>query len=56
MWVVFYTRYFEDHYRVFETETEATDWFNQLVANDPHVYCAGVGPITNSTEHWHVPA
>ena len=60
MFVIFCTRYgsepgvFHDDYMVRETEEEARAALQRLIEN-PTTYAAGMGPIIDSTEHWHVP-
>ena len=54
MWVIFYTlNNFTDDYMIRETEAEAEAELAKLM-QDENVYAAGIGPVTNSTEHWHV--
>lgn len=59
MWVVFWTiksdnpGVFYDSYNVVDDEHTAQRLLEEVQERDS-TYAAGMGPITNSTEHWHV--
>lgn len=59
MFVVFWTmrtddpKVFYDSFVICEDEERATAFLEEVMERDA-LYCAGMGPITNSTEHWHV--
>ncbi len=58
MWVVFWTvrspnpGVFYDAYNIVDTEEIAQKLLDELKERDS-TYAAGMGKITNSTEHWH---
>lgn len=59
MWVVFWTiradnpGVFYDSYVVVDDEPRAQMLLDEVLTRDS-TYAAGMGPITNSSEHWHV--
>lgn len=59
MWVVFWTvrsdnpGVFYDTWNVVDDEIRATRLLEEILER-PSTYAAGIGPITNSSEHWHV--
>lgn len=59
MWVVFWTimsdnpGVFYDSYNIVDTEEIAEKLMNEILERDS-TYAAGIGPVTNSSEHWHV--
>lgn len=54
MWVVFWMLDDKtDHFIVCENEEEAREEFADLVKSTFNLVCGGVGPIADSTEHWH---
>lgn len=59
MWVVFWTirspnpGVFYDSYNIADNEEVAKKLYDEILERDS-TYAAGYGPITYSTEHWHV--
>jgi hypothetical protein len=58
MWVVFWTlcgatRSFRDHFVICDDQEEAQTKLKDLFASVDNLYCAGIAPIFDSTEHWH---
>jgi hypothetical protein len=55
MWVLFWMTDDEtDHFSICADEQEARDRYGMLIVNDIDVRCAGIAPINESTEPWHV--
>jgi hypothetical protein len=59
MFVVFWTMktdnpdVFYDTWNVVDDEITAQKLLDEILERD-NTYAAGIGPITNSSEHWHV--
>lgn len=59
MWVVFWTvrsdnpGVFYDSYTICDDEVTAQKLLEEVLERDS-TYAAGIGPITNSSEYWHV--
>ena len=54
MWVLFWMLDDEtDHFRICDDQIEAETRLDHLINTTSDLSCAGIGPITNSTEHWH---
>jgi hypothetical protein len=59
MWVCFWTirsdnpGVFYDSYTICDDEITAQKLLDEILERD-NTYAAGIGPITNSSEHWHV--
>lgn len=59
MWVCFWTmttdnpNVFYDSYVICDDQVQAQRFMEEVMERDS-TYAAGIGPIINSTEHWHV--